>query len=594
MVTIAISLSYLAIGLVIDFFNVLGLGIAQITAWAMKETGQQALVTIDGDLASAGLMAFIAGTGAVALVSALMAGSLAAPLIGIAALTGIFIVLAVVITLLLRQVVVMGMIILSPLAFVALLLPNTEKLFKTWWSVITKALVMYPLIMLLFAAGKIFGALITTDAFAGSGTMDVAVKSLLGFVANIAPMALIPFTFKLAGGVIGGAWGAMRGGISKGRKGVLGSEHNQRSLLNKSREKSYKNMSERMAGQRSWLPRVPGMRRIRGTTLNQRATRALAGAPLIGGWMAGNERLAGARADAQKRIDEIGATEIGEKRLEEEHVGSKKRNPVDPNATDRRHKGIKGYAREAARKRKDHQRQLMVANHFGHKASYVGSDERNRFFAQDLKERADGGEITHEQADELWEEYGRAGEHINPLIHASILGTSARESREAFATDQSLDGATRTGVAATTVGGVTTHAKTDITGTPQAAIAENLLSNDHVVQEMVTGLTARVGNADQVSPHTLTAMQTVFSDPDSSVVKHIMESQTNRDNIKQVVADLRGRTQAAGYNVSAEQQIINQQTADTLERAHDRYTGMSPPGGTGPIATTPIIPATKI
>ena len=600
MVTIAISLSYLAIGLVVDFFNVLGLGIAQITAWAMKETNQTTLVTVEGGAAAASLMAFLTGTGALALTSALIGGSLAAPIIGIAAVTGIFIVLAVVITLILRQVVVMGLVILSPLAFVALLLPNTEKLFKTWWSVITKALVMYPLIMLLFAAGKIFGAIINTAP--GSGAADDAIKSLLGFLANIAPMALIPFTFKISGGAIGGAGGAMRGGIGKGRKAALGSEHNPRSVLYKGREKSYKNMSERMAGQRSWLPRVPGMRNRR-VPFNQRATSALTGAPLIGGWMAGNERIAGARADAEKRIKELAATPIGLERLREEAYGSEAMDAIHPTHGDHDHKPVPGNRREAAKNRANHQRQVMVAKTLGASKEDGGSDERTRHFAKNIAQRVAKKEISAKQGDELWEEYSRAAVSHNPLLLASTQTSGGvRASREAFATDTSLFGATTAGVGA--AGTAAAGTAVSIAGTGKAAVAEQLLTNEGVVQDLITRA-GRSGNTDQLSVHTDKALETIFT-PDaggnlSAVAQNMLASGSNRGKLKEIVLKLEGRNrsstaavaadpEAAGYNVTPEQSVVGQAAAKVIRDAIYKVDPNFAPGVTG----APVVPTTRI
>ena len=596
MVTIAISLSYLAIGLVIDFFNVLGLGIAQITAWAMKETNQTTLVTVEGGAAAAGLMAFLTGTGALALTSALIGGSLAAPIIGIAAVTGIFIVLAVVITLILRQVVVMGLVILSPLAFVSLLLPNTEKLFKSWWSIITKALVMYPLVMLLFAAGKIFGAIINT--MPGSGAADDAIKSLLGFLANIAPMALIPFTFKISGGAIGGAWGAMRGGIGKGRKAALGSEHNPRSVLYKGREKSYKNMSERMAGERSWLPQLPGSRNNR-TPYNQKITAALGRAPLIGGWMAGNERIAGARADAEKRMKEMAATPIGMERLREEGYGSEAMDAVHPNHHDHDSKPVPGYRSEAARNRANHQRQVMVAKTLGASKEDGGSDERTRHFAQNIKKRVDRKEISAKQGDELWEEFSRAAAPHNALLLASTQGAGGvRASREAFATDTSLFGATTVGVGA---GG----AAVSIAGTGRSAIAEQLLGDENVAKDLITRTAGRQGNPEQQSVQSTKALETLFT-PDaagnlSPVAQRMLASASSRGNLEQVVLKFEGRNrsstaaiandpEAAGYNVTGEQSVAGQAAAAVIRQAIYTVNPNFEPGVTG----APVVPPTTI
>lgn len=51
-----------------------------------------------------------------------------------------------------RQVVLMVLVLVSPLAFVAWLLPNTEQYFKKWYGLFSELLILYPLVMLIFGA----------------------------------------------------------------------------------------------------------------------------------------------------------------------------------------------------------------------------------------------------------------------------------------------------------------------------------------------------------------------------------------------------------------------------------------------------------
>lgn len=101
------------------------------------------------------------------VVGTLLAGGLGAVAlyIGFAALLPIL--LAVVVTvaatllaLIIRQAAIVILIVISPLAFVAFLLPNTQPLFARWRRLFITMLVLYPIISMLFGAGALAGKII--------------------------------------------------------------------------------------------------------------------------------------------------------------------------------------------------------------------------------------------------------------------------------------------------------------------------------------------------------------------------------------------------------------------------------------------------
>ncbi|HEY5152769.1 MAG TPA: hypothetical protein VII55_02235, partial [Candidatus Saccharimonadales bacterium] len=100
-----------------------------------------------------------------------------------------------VIVLILRQVAIILLMLLAPLAIVAYVLPNTRRLYKMWWESFSKALLMFPLIVAFIAAGRVFSAI----AFHQGGP----VNGLIGFGAYFAPYFMIPLTFRLAGSSVG-------------------------------------------------------------------------------------------------------------------------------------------------------------------------------------------------------------------------------------------------------------------------------------------------------------------------------------------------------------------------------------------------------
>jgi len=67
---------------------------------------------------------------------------------------------ATLLALIIRQAAIVILIVLSPLAFVAFLLPNTQALFTRWRRMFTTLLILYPIIALLFGAGALAGKII--------------------------------------------------------------------------------------------------------------------------------------------------------------------------------------------------------------------------------------------------------------------------------------------------------------------------------------------------------------------------------------------------------------------------------------------------
>lgn len=108
--------------------------------------------------------------------------------------------------LLFRQVLLVALLIISPLAIVAWILPNTEKFWKLWWESFSKLLLVFPLIVLVIAIGRVF-AYIAADVRPGQTAnnllSDIGVDSMVTIffvvVGFFGPYFLIPKLFAIAG-----------------------------------------------------------------------------------------------------------------------------------------------------------------------------------------------------------------------------------------------------------------------------------------------------------------------------------------------------------------------------------------------------------
>lgn len=116
--------------------------------------------------------------------------------------------LAIVITVVIRQALLFFLIVVSPVAIACYVLPGTEKYFKAWGDLFVKTLLVYPIIALMFALSDVFGSIIFTS---NTGGLTGVAKIVAGIVVIYAPLFLIPFAFKFAGGAMSRIAGAATG-----------------------------------------------------------------------------------------------------------------------------------------------------------------------------------------------------------------------------------------------------------------------------------------------------------------------------------------------------------------------------------------------
>lgn len=152
---------------------------------------------------------------------------------GVIAIAG-FIIIAVLVAFLslaLRRALLIMLVLLAPIAIVAWILPNTERFWKMWWDNFTKLLLMFPMIMAMIAAGRIFAKISGT-----TGGNDI-VKVTIVLAGFFVPLLLIPKTFSLAGS----AFAAMGGAVAQRGAGA------QSSVQNWGKDRGKKKRAERMA-----------------------------------------------------------------------------------------------------------------------------------------------------------------------------------------------------------------------------------------------------------------------------------------------------------------------------------------------------------
>ncbi len=227
---IGINLSiYLCVALV-DATNVVGGGLARLlvgpfqnadaTVFDVPTDPTNAIVGGVGVYLAAGPLTAAVGSmfttvvfgGLPAILSAL--GSLLFLLIPIGLLA-----LAIIVTVVIRQALLFFLIVVSPVAVACYVLPGTEKYFKAWFDLFSKTLIVYPIIALMFALSDVFGSIIFTS---NTGGLQGVAKIITGIIVIYAPLFLIPFAFKFAGGALGKI-GALASGLGDkaGKSGFI-------------------------------------------------------------------------------------------------------------------------------------------------------------------------------------------------------------------------------------------------------------------------------------------------------------------------------------------------------------------------------------
>lgn len=204
---VAVNLSWGLMSIFIKAIDVLG-------------NGAEKLITAPfGDLATY----HIGAGGAAGALSFAVIGGLGAafgliPILGVA-ITGLFGILFAFAIALIRRVLIIGLIVIAPVAIALSVFPQTEKWAKEWWEWFSKLLLMYPFIMAFFGLSQVAAGLISQTQ--GTGPQE-AIFQLAALALLVLPYFFVGKALSLAGGAIGKVAGMVnnkdRGIIDKTKK----------------------------------------------------------------------------------------------------------------------------------------------------------------------------------------------------------------------------------------------------------------------------------------------------------------------------------------------------------------------------------------
>lgn len=219
---VLINLSIYIVALAVDVTNVIGKGLANLIFIPFNASGtfEFGVGTFTSALSIGGLTA-----GVWALVGT--AGAVMNYVMLFILLPALMAFIGAFLTLFIRQGLIVFLILVSPVAFALYCLPNTEQYFRKWWGLLLKTLLVYPIVMAIFAIATVMPAV-----FEMTGRDDLLTE-LMQIVSLFLPLFLIPFAFKFAGGAITTLYGAISGRGKQLSEAIKGNPNNPDSLRNR-------------------------------------------------------------------------------------------------------------------------------------------------------------------------------------------------------------------------------------------------------------------------------------------------------------------------------------------------------------------------
>lgn len=210
---ILVNLSFFICAIAVDLSNIFGYSLQDIFIQIRQSTFNITDDSWSADTTTwATITAFVLSGGAVGVIGIAVAGDIigALPLLLPILLGVVLTCLVVLIILAARQAIIVLLIVLAPLAFVAYLLPNTEKWFTKWRELFMTMLIFFPAFSLVFGGSQLAGGLIIQSA-------SNVIMIIFGLAVQVAPLVITPLLLRLSGGLLG----KIAGLVNDPRKGIL-------------------------------------------------------------------------------------------------------------------------------------------------------------------------------------------------------------------------------------------------------------------------------------------------------------------------------------------------------------------------------------
>lgn len=208
---ILVNVSYWISGALVDTSNVLGSSIQQF--FTDVRHGLSSHGRLGDELSWTGVTGVVLAGGGVLGKVVVANGGIGPSLTLLTTMLVGAIVAAIVamVVLAMRQALITLCIIVAPLAFVAYVLPSTNKYFDKWKDLFATMLLMFPLISFIFGAAQLSGYAIIANAG------DSITQIIIGLAVQVAPIAITPLIIKLSGNLLG----KLAGIVNNPNRGII-------------------------------------------------------------------------------------------------------------------------------------------------------------------------------------------------------------------------------------------------------------------------------------------------------------------------------------------------------------------------------------
>ena len=224
---ILINISYFICQLAVDVSNILGNGLKSLMDGLTEGLQINNTTSVEGStitIATGNVLSFlailaavVAATGAIwtmglAIIFPLLLGALSVAI----AIIFLFFLLAV------RQAGVIVLVVISPIAFVCYMLPNTKTFFDKWKKIFIALLALFPIVGLVMGAGNFVSTLLLSTS-GGNASFFLAMTAM---IVGVAPIFAIPILLKSSMAAMGNIGAKISGVGSKLGKGATGKVRN--------------------------------------------------------------------------------------------------------------------------------------------------------------------------------------------------------------------------------------------------------------------------------------------------------------------------------------------------------------------------------
>lgn len=252
---ILINLSYVICQLSVDLSNILGYGIKSVFEGLAPDI--DSITVAQEGAQGTGSTHSVAGTFIllVGIIVAITAPAILAlgPHILIPVFMGLIsVIIAIIfcfILLAVRKAFAVLLVIISPLAFMCYILPNTKSLFDKWFTAFKAMLLAFPICSAMIYGGQFVGSLLIDAAGASNVPFTLA---LCAAVISIMPVFMIPKVIRGSMSMISGGLTRMQGALTGRARGAAGRRLAESSLMNKARYRAQMRSAKNTARQSSY------------------------------------------------------------------------------------------------------------------------------------------------------------------------------------------------------------------------------------------------------------------------------------------------------------------------------------------------------